>query len=199
MLVVITAEVFFTDEIFQIKQLIDLGLKTVHIRKPKASYSELKSWFQEFEPQYLAAMMLHQHHTLVEEFCCKGMHFKEKQRNVQAHTFKSKVKILKNKGFQVSTSFHEINELKFHAALFDYCFLSPVFKSISKTGYEGKLFEVHDISQKIIALGGITSEKIAKVHQRGFSGVAVLGAIWLSEKPIDAFTKIKRDYENTFK
>lgn len=199
MLVVITAETFFTAEITQIKQLIDLGLKTVHIRKPQASYAELKSWLQQFEPHYLATMMLHQHHKLAEEFCCKGMHFKEMQRDTESETFRYELEKIKKKGYQVSTSFHEIKELNSYAALFDYSFLSPVFTSISKAGYEGKQFEVHNIPQQIIALGGITSEKIAEVQQRGFSGIAVLGAIWLSENPVEAFIKIKDEYEHIYR
>ena len=199
MLIVITAETFFTAEITQIKQLIDLGLKTVHVRKPQTSYAELKSWFQQFEPHYLATMMLHQHHKLAEEFCCKGMHFTEMQRNTESEAFRFQLEKLTKKVFQVSTSFHEINELNSNAALFDYCFLSPVFTSISKTEYEGKGFEVHNIPQQIIALGGITSEKIVEVHQRGFSGAAVLGAIWLSKNPVEEFIKIKDEYEHIYR
>ncbi|WP_405330816.1 thiamine phosphate synthase [Leeuwenhoekiella sp. LLG6367-2.1] len=195
MLIVITSEAFLSAEITQIKQMIDLGLKCVHVRKPQATLEELRNWLQNFEPRFLATMMLHQHHVLGEELGCKGVHFKEYERNTQDKTFKKKLKNCRSNGYQVSTSFHKLDDLKSNAVFFDYAFLSPVFTSISKVGYEGIQFDVQDIPENCIALGGITSEKIEEAYPLGFCGVAVLGAIWLSKNPVNEFIKIKNQYE----
>jgi thiamine-phosphate pyrophosphorylase len=43
---------------------------------------------------------------------------------------------------------------------------------------------------KVIALGGINEDNIQLVKQAGFSGAAVLGAIWQADDPVTAFLNI---------
>lgn len=68
--------------------------------------------------------------------------------------------------------------------LFDACFLSPIFPSISKKGYSGTFTEqelckhLQTKKVKVIALGGIEWHKIQQLHAWGFDGAAVLGTIW---------------------
>lgn len=67
----------------------------------------------------------------------------------------------------------------------DYLFLSPIFDSISKAGYRSafsheQLQRAADegvIDRKVIALGGVTPERIPYLHSLGFGGVAMLGAL----------------------
>lgn len=68
---------------------------------------------------------------------------------------------------------------------YDYYFLSPIYDSISKEGYKSafskaKLTEfLHahpDI--KVMALGGMTADKIDECREMGFAGVAFLGELW---------------------
>ena len=85
-------------------------------------------------------------------------------------------------------------------------FLSPIFDSISKTGYKSKfdLQEIKSFLQKqkalpfgeglggaLIALGGIDEDKIEICRELGFAGVAVLGAIWNSSLPVEKFKRLK--------
>ncbi|MBI4929370.1 MAG: thiamine phosphate synthase [Bacteroidetes bacterium] len=94
----------------------------------------------------------------------------------------------------------------------DLFFLSPIFDSISKTGYKSKfdLQEVKSFLQKQkalpmgkglgwapIALGGIDEGKIETCRELGFAGVAVLGAIWNSTNPIEKFKIIQKQIMNT--
>lgn len=85
----------------------------------------------------------------------------------------------------VSRSCHSIEELD-HIEDIDYCFLSPIFDSISKKGYLSAFSkeELADasrkgiINSKVYALGGITPEHIPLLQEFGFGGVAVLGYLW---------------------
>ncbi|NQX98055.1 MAG: thiamine phosphate synthase [Flavobacteriales bacterium] len=67
----------------------------------------------------------------------------------------------------------------------EYCFLSPIFDSISKKGYranfeksELKAFLKKERKIKVIALGGITEENYLEVLELGFDGGAFLGSVW---------------------
>lgn len=96
--------------------------------------------------------------------------------------------------------FHSLKELEDCKEKYDYAFLSPIFDSISKGGYKSNydLSEIKDFfknrNEKIIALGGIDEDKIDTVKELGFSGIALLGAIWQSENPIDKFKRIKEEW-----
>jgi len=93
--------------------------------------------------------------------------------------------------------FHSLAELHEYKEAFQYAFLSPIFDSISKIGYKSpyQLDEVkrtlHTTKHKIIALGGIDENKIDIVKDVGFYGIAVLGAIWQHQNPVEKFKRIQ--------
>lgn len=85
-----------------------------------------------------------------------------------------------------------------------YVFVSPVFNSISKNGYNSSfdlaelkisLKQFHDKKNndapQVIALGGMDEDKIGIARKIGFDGIALLGAVWHSHDPIEKFLKIK--------
>jgi len=82
-------------------------------------------------------------------------------------------------------SCHSFEEVKKLEGKVDYCFLSPIYDSISKEGYKAK-FEKKELKKflqqkrktKIIALGGMTEENYKKALDLGFDGGAFLGAVW---------------------
>lgn len=96
--------------------------------------------------------------------------------------------------------FHSIKELEGCNEKYDYAFLSPIFNSISKAGYKSN-YDLRVIkgflknrNEKIIALGGIDEDKIDAVKNLGFQGIALLGAIWQSENPVEKFKRIKEKW-----
>lgn len=102
----------------------------------------------------------------------------------------------------MTRSCHSINELEQDADRFTYSFLSPVFDSISKKGYKSRIhldnLELVKINERhnIIALGGVTPEKLKKLFDIKFGGAALLGYLWSpnlkqSEK-IEALLNTKR-------
>ena len=68
--------------------------------------------------------------------------------------------------------------------------LSPVFGSISKKGYEGKGFDVNNLDNTVIGMGGINENTIQQTFDLGFKGIGVLGGIWNTENSLVSFKKI---------
>lgn len=97
--------------------------------------------------------------------------------------------------------FHSLQELEQYKEKYEYAFLSPIFDSISKSGYKSK-FDLKELknslilrreigSGAVIALGGIDEDKIETCRELGFKGVAVLGAIWQNSHPLEKFKRLK--------
>ena len=71
------------------------------------------------------------------------------------------------------------------AAQCDYVLFSPLFDSVSKSGYRGAIdpAEVCQLLRRyhdgnMIALGGITLQNISLARAAAFDGVAAIGSIW---------------------
>ncbi len=89
----------------------------------------------------------------------------------------------------------EIRQLPFRPA---YCFLSPIFDSISKTGYREPIRAItgligHRLSQ--IALGGLEPDKTGLCRRAGFEGIAVLGYLWNNpDEAIERYIRLKTPF-----
>lgn len=187
MIIIISSPASLTDEHEIIRQLFNEELEIFHLRKNEYSESELRKFIELIPERHFKKIVLHSHYHLAVEYGLKGIHV--------PHTFRGAVP-----GRTVSISFHALEEIQKVEIRFDYGFLSPVFDSISKEGYksrfnlnEVKLFLKHR-NEKIIALGGIDEDKIETVKDLGFSGIALLGAIWQSEHPVDNYKRIKEKW-----
>ena len=84
----------------------------------------------------------------------------------------------------VSRSCHSLDELAMCRDA-DYMFLSPVFDSISKSGYasafsDAQLREAAGrlIGHRVYALGGVRPENFPLLREYGFGGAALLGHVW---------------------
>lgn len=99
--------------------------------------------------------------------------------------------------------FHSLVELEACNLKYEYAFLSPVFDSISKVGYASKFdwqmlkASLTTKKDKIIALGGVDEDKLNMIRDLGFSGIALLGAIWQNETPVEKFKQIKERWQKT--
>lgn len=91
--------------------------------------------------------------------------------------------------------FHSIEELNNYKGKFKLAFLSPIFNSISKSGYLSKydLSKIKDSlkGKNIHALGGIDEDKIDLCREMRFVGVAVCGALWNSKDPVEKFKRLQ--------
>lgn len=177
MTIVITREDFFEGEAEGIGQLLARGdIDLVHIRKPQASRDEVEQLLSQLTPSFYPRLVLHDHHSLAQTFGLRGIHLNRRHPEPPV-------------GWQgtVSISCHSIGELAQRRSLpYDYLSLSPIFDSISKQGYlsafsREELEEAHRqgiIDQRVMALGGVTFDKIKEVEEMGFGGAMILGDAW---------------------
>jgi thiamine-phosphate pyrophosphorylase len=189
-MVVITNPIPITNEIDTIHSLFENGLELLHIRKPEFSELEMKSFLSEIKSDYRRQLVLHSHHQLAEDFEIHRIHFTEKTRT---ETSEESLKKWKEKEFTLSTSIHKMADFEALFDVFDYAFFGPVFESISKPDYVSNLDFKKELEQRknnktaLVALGGITSERIKTALEYGFDDVALLGTIWNSKNPIENF------------
>ncbi len=197
MLILIAPENDIPNEIEILHQFFQEGLQYYHLRKPTKNYQAHCDYLNQIDEQYHNRIVVHHFHELINEFNLKGIHFTEQKRIDHIDNPGQYFKGLSMFGKTISSSFHKPEDLANCEFEFDYHFLSPVFSSISKEGYEGKSFDVNHIDKRIIALGGITTQNIPKALNLGYNGVAVLGSVWKSNSPITAFKKIRNHYTQT--
>lgn len=176
-LIVVTPPAYFEGEGQLVNRLFDLGLQRLHIRKPVNDVVLFRKLMMEVKPEYYPAIAIHQHHELAAEFSLQRLHFTASQR---ALISSADLDELKGQGITLSSSIHGVQEL-LHVNGFDYVFFGPVYNSISKAGYESVLaadFILPKQRVKVIAIGGVTADQLEALKYKGFSGAAVLGALW---------------------
>ncbi len=184
MIILISNPAPVKDEHEIIRQLFNEGLEVFHLRKKEYPESKLRTFIENIPEEHWEKIVLHSHYYLAAEYGLKGIHVPVTYRGEAPCG-------------TLSVSFHTLEEIQKSELPFDYGFLSPVFDSISKDGYksrfnsaEAKLF-LKNRNEKIIALGGMDEDKIETVRNMGFSGIALLGAVWQSEHPVEKFKRIK--------
>lgn len=176
-------------------EMFKAGLKTLHVRKPKYSREELITFIESIPKEYHKRLVLHSHHKLVIDYHLKGIHLKEKDRK---SPFKFIVRYLLfgkiYKRYTMSTSVHSPAAIKSMQKYdFNYIFMSPVFKSLSKDDYKpkyslSKVKEALDVTNiKVYALGGIDINNIKLCEEVGFYGVALLGYVWNTPHHLDRY------------
>ena len=174
-IVVITPPSFVTGEAETILRLLDGGIDRVHLRKPDAQEPDMRRLIESLPEKCYPRLSLHDQHRLAVEYRLGGVHLNARNP-------------LRPKGFSglVSRSCHSLDELQACAATTDYRFLSPIFDSISKSGYRSafeeetlrRAAERGVIDARTFALGGVEPERLPLLHDLGFGGAALLGCIW---------------------
>ncbi|GAB0155600.1 thiamine phosphate synthase [Chryseobacterium sp. Alg-005] len=190
MIIVITPEQIIPNEIETIDQLFQEGLDLLHIRKPFINNEKMKNFLDGIDSSYHAQLVLHNHYDLGKEYHISRFHIREKDRLERC--------ISQFNGQILSTSVHNMTAYNKLEKEWEYSFVSPVFPSISKKGYGEDATVLEDIKHrnnpdvKLIALGGIHENNIQKVLESKADGVALLGAIWENEQPLNVFRKCKQ-------
>ena len=191
MIIVITPEEFVQNEVEIINELFKEGLDLLHVRKPFVDSDEMMDFIQKIDSEFHSQMVLHSHYDLAKNFNISRFHFREIDRqNGLFETFRDKT---------ISTSVHDIETFNELNEDWEYSFISPVFPSISKKGYGENSTILSDIKKrnnsnvKLIALGGINENNIQEVFDSEVDGVALLGVIWESNKPLNVFKKCKKN------
>lgn len=188
--IAITSEEITDNEPLIIRQILNAGWDMVHLRHPYATLRDMRNLIENIPQNLHHKLRLHGHFELCHSFNLGGIHLNSRC-NIPPEGYTG----LKSK------SCHDINEV-LAGKEYDYVTLSPIFDSLSKPGYFHKftneeLIKVNrESSVSVIALGGITPEKITEVKQLGFGGYAVLGALMLHTHNLEIFQTILTKFSN---
>lgn len=173
--IAITLPGFVPGEASFIARLLDDKFDRVHIRKPGANGLAVAQLIESIPEAYRSRLVLHDCHALAAQYHLGGIHLNH--RNPAPL-----------EGFRgsVSRSCHSLGEVVAWKPRCDYVFLSPIYDSISKQGYASafskqtllKANAEGIIDQQVVALGGISYERLAEVKRLGFGGYAMLGEAW---------------------
>jgi len=173
------------NEIERIHSLFnDDNLQILHLHKPNYDIEQLENYIKKINAQYHPRIVLHAYPQFLHEahplnelsFKLKGIHLPERVRTDRL-PLPTNFKV-------ISTSFHELHDVINNEENYEYVFLSPIFNSISKKGYNAA-FDMDKLkaalaksTHSIIALGGMDKGKQEIISKLGFAGMGVLGAVW---------------------
>lgn len=177
-LIAITTPKVTDDDTLIIEKLLDKGVDTVHLRKPDSSIDECRAMLSKLSAEHRARIVVHNYPELYEEFALQGIHI-----NRHITSLPEDYRGLK------SRSCHTFEEVARYKDKCDYLFLSPIFDSISKVGYRSRFSHAElsrasaegIIDERVVALGGVTFDKIAYLRELNFGGVAMLGGLYKLE------------------
>ncbi|WP_316803189.1 thiamine phosphate synthase [Pedobacter nototheniae] len=193
MLVVISNPVQIEEEARYINGLFKAGLQFFHLRKPGCSIKETEYLLDCIDREHHSKIALHQHHQISDKRGIKRLHFTE---HLRKETNPKMLSRYADEGFILSTSIHHMEAYNTLHHSFSYCFIGPLFNSISKINYQAnsKLMRIvqkeTSNNPKRIAIGGIDGSKITEVKALGYGGAAILGAIW--SKPAQSVSTFKK-------
>lgn len=174
-IIAITSPKVTGDDECIIKGLVKRGIDVVHLRKPDSGIEECRSLLLKLTSGERSKIVVHDYPELYEEFSLLGIHV-----NKNVTSLPEVYSGLKTR------SCHSFEEVEMYKGDYDYLFLSPIFNSISKQGYmssfsDAELLQASKegiIDRKVIALGGVTFDKIPYLKSLNFGGVAMIGAIY---------------------
>ncbi len=176
--IAITPQLPLSDERIYVSQVLEAGWDWVHLRHPSLSEEALRKIIETIDPKYYSRIKLHSYPTLVENYRLGGVHLNARMP----------VAALDPEHYSISRSCHSVVELLSpENAAFDYVTLSPVYDSVSKEGYCSN-FNADQLVQipsnpRVIALGGITPQRIPELSNYNFAGYAVLGYLANASSP----------------
>jgi thiamine-phosphate pyrophosphorylase len=200
-LIVITPDKVTPDETAIINQLFAHGLTRLHIRKPGFSAHDNRDYISQIAPEYHQHLVLCNSFELWPEFHLGGVHLNSHMRHQQG----AAAAVAKIEPALMSTSFHSWQEIMENTFPYGYVFISPVFDSISKVGYKAaidlaganttkaRFADEGKYCPELIGLGGVEESRITALHDYGFDGCAMLGAIWSAADPVSAFISAQKE------
>ncbi len=156
----------------RIVELLTNGYDYVHVRYPEASPDTTASIINAVPTGLRSRITVHDNFEALAAEGIGGIHLN--RRNPAAPPgWKGRV----------SLSAHSLEEVAEAGEGFAYVTLSPVYPSISKSDYVplcdllGSLARLPNRQVRVVALGGVTPDRIAEIEMAGFDGYAMLGAI----------------------
>jgi len=176
LVIIITLPDYFEGEAEKINAFLREGkADLIHIRKPSSTEEKMRALLEGILMDSRKRLVLHDYHNLAREYDLYGIHLNGRNP-------------LPLDGWKgsVSRSCHSLNEVMEWKDKCNYVSLSPIYDSVSKIGYNSaftkeEIIEAHKrgiIDEKVLALGGVTFDKLPEVRSMGFGGGMILGDAW---------------------
>ncbi len=175
-----------------INAILEIPEIVFHLRKPGLPEQETRDILRKINPGFLPRVALHFHQEVLSpEFDLVRVHFPVEKRKI---TGKVDLELMAERGLIRSTSVHFDAEIPACAADYDFVFYGPVWNSISKPGYYGKIPDVNhfdmSVRKKLVGIGGVVPEKFELLAELGFLNAGISGWIWSEPEKIEAKKKI---------
>lgn len=158
-----------------ISRLLADDFDILHLRKPEAGEEYCRLLLGKLTSEERSRIVIHDYAVLYEEFALRGVHLNRNVTQLPDDYHGSRTR-----------SCHTLDEVVRYKESCDYLFLSPIFDSISKEGYTSAFSHSElcraaregIIDGRVVALGGVTCERIPYLASLGFGGVAMSGAVF---------------------
>ncbi|MDE6100607.1 MAG: thiamine phosphate synthase [Paramuribaculum sp.] len=173
--IAVTPEEIHPSEPGFIAMILNRGWDYVHLRHPAASLSDMKHLIDSIPQTLHRKIRIHGHFEMLASYNIGGIHL-NRRCPAAPSTYNG----------NLSRSCHSYQEIQsITDSHTDYVTLSPVFDSLSKSGYRSQ-FSLEEMAAqnkilhssvniKVIGLGGVTPENAKSLISAGFDGFAVLG------------------------
>ena len=152
----------------------------VHIRKPDADAAAVGKLIAKIPDGLRRRITLHDHAELAP--AVGGIHLNSRLTQCP-----------EGWNGRLSVSLHSIEEVERETRNVDYVTLSPIFPSISKPGYSAEFIDSQLLALpegKVVALGGITPERLPELSAYPFKGYAVLGYLFGAQSLDDLHSRL---------
>ncbi len=185
----------FADEQKIVKKMLDAGLTRFHLRKPDWSKRDLAEWLEPFTAAQRARIVVHAFPELVKEMKLAGFHMRNGRQRPRGMS----------RDIETSCSCDSFQEMMNEARTSKYVILGPVFPTYSKKDYEPhrtpeEFAEINaawraEDGCPVLALGGVSAKNMAEAKALGFSGFAVISAVWESSDPVKGFKALLKAWK----
>lgn len=201
MIWIITSPERIHEEVDILAALLTAGVERVLLRKPGWSAGQYAALLDKLPPEYYNRVLIRDHGALAARYSLAGVHWSREgiQRFLSdavisneetapaARKTEPLTRYLSPEDFKEnSTGIHSMEDITLTDKRFQTLLLSPVFNSISKPGYHGRMEGVlpDKNNRRVLALGGVDHSNIHLLKPWQFDGAALLGAIW--KTPVQA-------------
>lgn len=173
-------------EIRETNHLFSQGLRLFILRMPEKETKDYRRYLESIDRRYLdRVFVVYRERELAHSYPIGGFYLKATEALAL-----TREEIAGLTGLRTIIGCHSVEEIAEIRTKMPVSFflLSPLFDSISKQGYKANplLQDIRktalDTPALILAMGGVTPDNYSTIFEKGYSGAAVIGAVW--EDPI---------------
>ncbi|HXD94622.1 MAG TPA: thiamine phosphate synthase [Bacteroidia bacterium] len=180
-----------------ITELFNNGLTNYHIKKPLYGKDKLKEYIKQIPEKFHNRIVIHSHHTLVRKFNLLGVHYSDRDLELNFRNWWREKMIAPRAEVLIKTTSHKKLATLYEKIEmdFNYVFLLPVFDPITghyQSGYyeDGLKTAIKKSKEKIVVMGGVSIERLEKIIELGFYGMGLNSCLWDNDNPVEEYCKI---------